>query len=41
MQDKRLLDLFHTFLGDYPPSEELKTEFLAQYAIHSRATVVK
>jgi integrase/recombinase XerD len=40
-QDKRLLDLFHTFLGEYPPSEELALEFLAQYAIRSRETVVK
>jgi integrase len=40
-QHKRVLDLFHTFLGEYPPSEEFALEFLAQYAIRYRATVVK
>ena len=28
-QYKRFLDLFHTFLGEFPPSEELGLEFLA------------
>ncbi len=40
-QYNRLLNLFHHFLGEFPPSEELGLEFLAQYAVRSRATVVR
>jgi integrase len=40
-QYKRLLDLFHAFLGEFPPSEELALEFLAQYSVRARATMVR
>ncbi|HEY96074.1 MAG TPA: tyrosine-type recombinase/integrase [Dehalococcoidia bacterium] len=40
-QYKRLLDLFHAFLGEFPPSEGLGLEFLAQYSTRSRATMVR
>ena len=40
-QYRRLLNLFHTFLGEFPPSEGLGLEFLAQYAARSRATMVR
>jgi integrase len=41
IQYQRLLDLFHRFLGEFPPSAELATEFLAQYANRSKATMVR
>jgi integrase len=40
-QYQRLLDLLHRFLGEFPPSAELATEFLAQYANRSKATMVR
>ena len=36
-----ILGKFHEFLGEFPPSVELATQFLTQYANHSRATMVR
>jgi len=36
-----IIGKFHQFLGEFPPSVELATQFLAQYANHSRATMVR
>jgi len=36
-----ILDKYHQFLGEFPPSVELATQFLAQYANHAPATMVR
>ena len=36
-----LLDKFHEFLGEYPPSVELATRFLTRYANHAQSTIVR
>ena len=36
-----ILDKYHQFLGEFPPSVELATQFLAQYANHAQATIVR
>ncbi len=41
IQYSELLDKLHNFLGEFPPSTELVTQFLAQYANRSRATLVR
>jgi len=40
-QYKQLLDKFHQFLGEFPPSVELATKFLARYVNHAQATIVR
>ena len=34
------LDKYHQFLGEFPPSVELATQFLARYTNHAQATLV-
>jgi len=41
VQYRDLLDKFHQFLGEFPPSVELATQFLAQYAIRAQNTMVR
>ncbi len=36
-----LLDKYHQFLGDFPPSVELATQFLTRYTNHAQATLVR
>jgi len=40
-QYRALLDKFHQFLGEFPPSVELATKFLAGYANLARNTMVR
>jgi len=40
-QYTQLLDKFHQFLGEFPPSVELATQFLTQYANRAQATLVR
>jgi hypothetical protein len=35
-----ILDKFHESLGEYPPSVELATQFLTQFADRAQATMV-
>ena len=36
-----ILDKLHRFLGEFPPSVELATQFLARYTNHAQATLVR
>ncbi len=36
-----ILDKYHQFLGEFPPSVELATQFLTRYANHAQATMVR
>lgn len=36
-----LLDKYHQFLGEFPPSVELATKFLTRYTNHAQATLVR
>ena len=36
-----VLDKYHQFLGEFPPSVELATQFLTRYANHAQATLVR
>jgi integrase len=36
-----ILDKYHQFLGEFPPSVELATQFLTHYANHAQATLVR
>jgi len=36
-----VLDRFRQFLGEFPPSVELATQFLTRYANHAQATLVR
>ena len=40
-QYTQLLDKYHEFLGEFPPSVELATQFLARYANHAQSTLVR
>ena len=40
-QYRTLLDKFHQFLGEFPPSVELATEFLTRYTTRAPATLVR
>jgi integrase len=40
-QYKQLLDKFHQFLEEFPPSVELATQFLARYVNHAQSTLVR
>jgi len=41
IQYRALLDKFHQFLGEFPPSVELATQFLAQYTNRAQNTIVR
>jgi len=36
-----VLDKYHQFLGEFPPSVELATQFLTRYANHAQATLIR
>ncbi len=36
-----VLDKYHQFLGEFPPSIELATQFLTRYTNHAQATLVR
>ena len=36
-----ILDKYHQFLGEFPPSVELATQFLTRYTNHAQATLVR
>ncbi len=36
-----LLDKYHQFLGEFPPSVELATQFLTRYTNHAQATLIR
>ena len=36
-----VLDKFRQFLGEFPPSVELATQFLTRYTNHAQATLVR
>ena len=40
-QYKLLLDKYHQFLGEFPPSVELATQFLGRYVNHAQSTIVR
>ncbi|MFC2034425.1 hypothetical protein ACFLTT_03385 [Chloroflexota bacterium] len=40
-QYKLLLDKYHHFIGEFPPSVELATQFLTQYVNHAHSTLVR